>query len=190
MRPDEVEAALYAETALARERIRAEQREASERRHKEWLAGVLARHQRVRETGESYDALLAADMKAGGERIQAWAEERKRQTRQFQRQSVLATRSRRLQAPACRPARQQGTSRERRTTRRVAGAARSRDRPRKSDDDEPADDVTRPPLTRAERDYLRVEVDRLVRQGLADQQVADKALFRSIEAWGEAGVVA
>jgi hypothetical protein len=132
---DRVEAGLYAATAPARERIRAKQREASERRRKKWLAGVEARHQRARETGESYDVLLAADVQAGDERVLAMVAERKRQRGRFLRQSTLVARTRaRTSAPRSQPSRQ-GTSRERRTTRRVAGAARSRERPRSADDE-------------------------------------------------------
>lgn len=101
-----------------------------------------------------------------------------------QMQEALHRRS----APSEARPRQQGR-REARPAARRGGAVRSRDRPRQSDDDEPADHVVRLRLTPELRAFLKAEVDRLVRQGLADQQVVVRALFRAVEAWGEAGVV-
>jgi hypothetical protein len=74
--------------------------------------------------------------------------------------------------------------------RRAALASGASRRGPPAEDPELAPPPSRPPLTGAERDYLRAEVDRLVRQGIADQQVTDRAIFRALEAWGEAGVVA
>jgi hypothetical protein len=88
-----------------------------------------------------------------------------------------------------RPRQVRGTSRMRRT-RRVARTCGSRGDPHQDDDDSETDHrVVRPPLTRAERVYLKAEVDRMVRQGIAGQQVVDRALFRAVEAWGSAEVV-
>jgi hypothetical protein len=80
--------------------------------------------------------------------------------------------------------------RSRRSNVRTTAAA-SRDGPGLADDDDSeSDHVARPQLSRAEHDYLRVEVDRRVRLGIAAREVEDKALFRAVEAWGEAEVVA
>ena len=80
--------------------------------------------------------------------------------------------------------------RARRTNVRTTASA-SRDGPGLADDDDSeSDHVARPQLSRAEHDYLRVEVDRRVRLGIAAREVEDKALFRAVEAWGEAEVVA
>jgi hypothetical protein len=166
--PDEVDAALLAfvERQLARKRLSAK-------------------------TGKSEDELLAEETQAGKRRVLAQAARIRRNGRRFAAQSAMVARTRaRASTPRRQPSRQ-GTSREHRSTvRRAGGAVRSRDRPRQSDDEEPADHVVRLRLTPELRAFLKAEVDRLVRQGIADQQVVDRALFRAVEAWGEAGVVA
>jgi hypothetical protein len=82
------------------------------------------------------------------------------------------------------PTAQPNSARESRPRRRRAKAA-SRRGPPSDDPDLPP----RSPLTRAERALLKAEIDRLVRRGLEDQKVADRALFRAVAAWGSAEVV-
>jgi hypothetical protein len=92
---------------------------------------------------------------------------------------------------ADRPIAQPNTARESRPRRRRAAVANGASRRGPPADDADLDPPqSRPSLTRAERVYLKAEVDRLARQGIADQQVVDRALFRAVEAWGSAEVVA
>jgi hypothetical protein len=81
-------------------------------------------------------------------------------------------------APNARPATRSRESRPRRTSRTTSS---------RGDPSEPPL-ITRP-LSREIRELLRREIDRRVRAGLADP-VRDKAVFRAVQAWGSAGVVA
>jgi hypothetical protein len=83
--------------------------------------------------------------------------------------------------PRSRSERAPRAARTRRVSRRVARTTSSRGDP-------PRPRSARS-LTRAERDLLKQEIDRRVRQSLAGEQVADKAVYRAVAAWGEAGVV-
>jgi hypothetical protein len=89
--------------------------------------------------------------------------------------------------PKAKPKAQTSARESRGRGRRAASKAASRRGPPSDDDPLPA--PARSPLTRAERDFLRAEVDRLVRAGIADQRVLDKALFKARALWGEAGVL-
>jgi hypothetical protein len=71
--------------------------------------------------------------------------------------------------------------------RRAASSAASRRGP---PSDDPDLDPPRSPLSPHEREWLKGEVDRRVRQGIADQRIEDRALFRAVQAWGSAEVVA
>lgn len=74
--------------------------------------------------------------------------------------------------------------RTRRQVRRAVRSGASRDGPGLDEPGPPA----RASLSRADRAFLKAEVDRLARQRLADE-VVDKALFRAVQAWGSAEVV-
>jgi hypothetical protein len=78
------------------------------------------------------------------------------------------------------------SARESRPRRRRAATASAASRRGPPSDDPPLDPPSaRPPLSRAERVYLKAEVDRLRREQLAAQRALDRALF----AWGSAEVV-
>ena len=94
---------------------------------------------------------------------------------------LLRERTRYFASRAAPVAEKQTRPRERRA-RRTARATGSRGDP------EPEPPLARP-LSRVERHLLKIEVDRRVREGLEEQRVRDKALFRAVAAWGEAGVV-
>jgi hypothetical protein len=172
----DLEAALYEATKLSRARIRAKQAEASKRRSDEFIARDRERHRRAAKTGQSYDEVLAADVRAGDKRFLAWAARRRRQTRRFQAQSAMVARERSC-PPVCRST-TRPRSREHRPATRRRGAVGSRDRPRKSDDDEPARALARPPLTRAERAYLKSAVDARRREILAARPEVTPEAFR------------
>jgi hypothetical protein len=158
--PNEVETALCAATALARERIRAKKAEALARGREEFIERQLARKRLSAKTGKSEDELLAEEVQAGKRRVLAQAARIRRNGRRFVAQSAMVTRARVRASILHRHPTRQGTSREHRSTvRRAGGAVRSRDRPRQSDDDDPDDHhVARPPLPRAQRTFLKGDV--------------------------------
>ena len=78
------------------------------------------------------------------------------------------------------------TERRPRRRRRAAATSAATKRGPPADEPPPKPRPARLHLSRAERDYLKIEVDRLRREQLAAQRALDRALF----AWGRAEIVA